>query len=952
VASVEPRFVVRILSSGGSKHRELERLLQSLRDADYSLPADSTLAAFRNDADGAQPHLQQQHTMRVDVEIVVDVPPAMRLPPVPGPDSGATAAEIAWAGERLRAVITSERFQEAKFEHDLTLALAQQFEAQSRGGDDDPDSSGGGQAWPPSARGGGRVSVRAIEQTRAREHGGVFNMFFAYDAPTAFGLGLSVQAQNTFVVTLRDSHVLSTQWAQALRSMIVSHWNSGAGSGGNSATLDAQSLLGVLLEPAELVLGVSKRGQPFRADVSPESLVFPVLSEEINPAIAPALFYAQSVVGHSGSVGGFVLRASDYAELKNWVVAQGLLQPDSQNARSSDEPGAPLLQVYSRASLATLSDPCVPLLASNRWLRPNMSALAHLHQLDQDEALHRYRAGNDWFVLGLVQRFMYEKNVYMLNWLPPSNSGMALVSSSLYELPHAHAHDHHAGHSDADEEQHAVEELAATAEERAAVPLPPLKRELLPTSSTLWRGARVTAVPALFDFAYNHKPLPARGGVAKPLENVMSAAEVCEAANAVKGVPVRPPRERPSAAESARLQKQLQSIREKNRAAAQEAGLAPLIKHEHHEEEEDEDALGDEAASSAQQVQLDGAGGENSAAGLNLTHLSSEALVRAALRTAASHRTNIALCTYVSSSPGFLDSAGFPLLDWSRGPWITDPELLYSNTSEQVQACFDEYEADLQLALHRVPEADPSAEKARSRHRLARRQLAAIVKSITAELQKKELMEQLKRQLIAIEDEAQERRDRALVQKYLARQKAERAARKAAGKLTDADGEADPAKESAEKLKQEARKKAQAEREAKAKKLQDEEEARAKAEAAGKLAPGVNPNAPTKPLTAAEKKAAAVAAKAAALAEQLRQDELDEAREAAELASKRAEEEAEQARLGREQLLADKRRTGEGEIESEEEYQRLLEAIKQRKMGKREPLNLGQQLRLRRRRRT
>jgi len=231
--------------------------------------------------------------------------------------------------------------------------------------------------------------------------------------------------------------------------------------------------------------------------------------------------------------------------------------------------------------------------------------------------------------------------------------------------------------------------------------------------------------------------------------------------------------------------------------------------------------------------------------------------------------------------------------------------------------------------------------------------MAAIVKSITAELQKKELMEQLKRQLIAIEDEAQERRDRALVQKYLARQKAERAARKAAGKLTDADAEAGP-KEQAEKLKQEARKKAQAEREAKAKKLQDEEEARAKAEAAGKLAPGVNPNAsktPSKPLTAAEKKAAAEAAKAAALAEQLRQDELDEAREAAELASKRAEEEAEQARLGREQLLADKRRTGEGEIESEEEYQRLLEAIKQRKMGKREPLNLGQQLRLRRRRR-
>jgi hypothetical protein len=934
------RIVVRILSSGWRFHRELDRLINSLKQASYIHPSDGTVEL------GTQP----LSTMRVDVEISVDLPRELMLPHIPSRVSGATDGEISIATAKLHKLITSQSYQDAKFEHDLTLLRARAFANDAA-------------SWP-----WGSISVRTIEPAEAREQAGLFNLFFAWDPATLAPISVTRQASvspflshNTWLLHLSDTHVLSPWWARAVYLMSRSHW--GGVSGGSNpvsgkGVLDSTALFGIILEPPEITFGATKgktgKEEKFDASLRGESQVEAALksiqtSSSINPTLAPALFYAQSLSpSRSGVLGGLLISSLMFMQLRGWAESPplALIGPAPSGAKiqmadgNRNHPNAPTLSVYTpllSGQPIGANPVCVPGLASNVWVNANTTT-----SLSDDIDLHRQRVYGRWFLLGLLHRYMYEHGLYALHWYPPPGSGLALLSSSTFQLPRnllmQHEHAHPIGSKA--EAQHAAT-VALDAEEaqaqRDALPLPKLKRELLPPESTIWQGGRLSPIPFVFDFAFNAHDVPV-DGLPQPPNPLLSSEKICPAslksgAQPVKDAPSLPFEESmPPPEELAKMENLVAARRDEVAAKVRERvklNQTPTpVRMEDIEnvlDEEELQLLSPFPPSVPSGVAVDPLP-RVIVGGVNLTSLPSEELVRTALATAKAHSIHIPICVYESGSVANQDADGFPLLDFSKGPFLTDPSLLYSNTSNDFKTCFDAYENDLHLAIHRV---NPSASiTANIRHERIKQEYLSLMRLIREEYQKKELIEQLTRQLELIENEAQDKRDAELLKKYQNRLKKDSDFK---NKLSKAGQLMINVQKANETLAGLSKKQILVLKESiklsSANKLHDADELK---------------SAKTKE----EKKSIEQSIKQRDSAEQLKLDEIDESKEMAEKVLSDVLSKAEKEKIILIENLEKKRLTGKGEIDSVDEYQQFLSILEQKKIKrKRIPLKFGRRRR-------
>lgn len=776
------KFVLRILSTGGERHKELSRLLDSIQSAHYVAGVD-----------------------RLDVEILVDRPAGLTLPRAPAPlPPHATDGEIAAhavATERATRAPHEPAYLALKYENELTQIVARAF------------------AWSH-----GQLRVRVVQPSEAPMQSGPLNMLLEW-SPSVGADAAAEEADaaaDEWALHLRDTSVVSPLYFQAIKRIIRGHFSPSAESvtGATSAgvRLHADALLGAVLEPPETVLGVAE-GKQFDATLSPEKLVRAALLKEFLAAYSaekpgaptPAFFYTQSLSGFGGGLGGLLLRGRRFAEFKQWLVGLDFIRPlhaGTATESHGQNRGVPVPLVYSRGNTTAIAeghpaawlDPCVPGLAVNHWVGARAAQAASLARRGRAwvERAHRERMANPWLPLLLLQRFAYERGLYALQWLPPASTSttghLALVSSSAYAIPHehlkighAHAHTNPQG-SAGKEHPEQTQGLGPDHEHEVHVPLPPLRRRLVQTDDALWGESRastsgtdkvgpdIAVAPLLFDISFQAQPLRA-GPPASPVP----MREACDVET--KGAPPQPPSFAPSASELAALQSSLQAQRQKAETAAEARRAREAALLDPHgdaiptpeEAEIDQELLAMERAELG--LDVDGGGG-NGAPAKSPRYASSAELVRAAIQAAESHSTlNLTLTAYESGAAGFVDpSTGFPLLCVGGGERLRDAASLFENTTEFEQARWDEYEVDYQQAWTRAGasagllaqsgDSDSVLTRVKQQHESWRRAHRDLMAALREELSKKALVESLREQLREIQDQEQEERDDRMAREW------------------------------------------------------------------------------------------------------------------------------------------------------------------------------------------
>jgi hypothetical protein len=611
---------------------------------------------------------------KVDVEIVVDFPRGLILPTIPSADSGASVNETRLAMQRLHTTLASHEYMDQKMEHALTLSVAKEFR------------------WDH-----GHVRVEEVEPSNVESIGGVFNAFVEPD-------GFShTSSSNHWVLTLGESNVLSPRWFDTV-GQIVGKVQDGS--------IDASNLFGAVLEPSEFVLGVVEGGK-FDPGLKPDVIVSKHLSSavESNSTKPTSLVYMSQQIS---SLGGLLLPLSRYAEFKTHLETQGLLRPDALSRTSTGK----LRKVYSQQNLA--QDPCVPGLVSDAWvvgdlLNPDESSL---------EAERINRMYNPWFLLGLLNRFVYERHLFLANIFVPS--GRSFVSSSAFSIPHVHLES-----NDTKTKKDVVDQSSNHPD---LLVLPPLKRELVTVDDT--SAVNMKFIPQYFDFTFT------------PISNLtlfrsIPVLDLQSSCTPVLGGPLVPPQKTAPQELLDRIRMEMQ----KRHELTVEKGL--LV-----------DSTPDPSLAALPPTDQK----------FNDTLLDEEGLLLLANRTMESWKPNITLCSYESGSKANTDSQGFPVLDFAAGTnFLTDPELLFENTTDFQTKCWEDYEADWQMAILKpeLNEAQIAAQK--QAHARTKEALEGSIRSILAEVARRELFDRLSVQLALATDLAQEKRDAELVAQWEAR---------------------------------------------------------------------------------------------------------------------------------------------------------------------------------------
>ena len=684
------RFLVRILSSGARFHLEFERLLQSLQSAQYVAGHD-----------------------QLDLEIVVDYPLGLRPPTI---DQHNGDAEL--HREAVAAFLASPQYKQLKYEYELTLIIARKV------------------AWDH-----GSLRVRVIDEAEAPALGGIFNLASSWIPSVSAGIA---GAPEEWCIILRDTNVLAPLWFQAVKRMIASHFPAPgiAGEGATSASearLDPESLWGLALEPSSMLLGLPADADKFDPERSVMQALKPFMPSTAATSTEPLLFYSQALLlGHpSAPLGGLVLRGSKFAQFTRWL-GSGLLGPllrkDANNTPASEDYGAPVLRTYARPSLGGV-DPCVPGLVSNAWLSARMldfrlamvgvPGLANeRREARQMEALHLKRMHDEWFLVNLVARFMYERQWFLIGWAPTNaaDQGTALVSSASFVLSHTHQLSSTKTHAPHLNDDGTLDESGESTEFQPdqLFSLPPLAHQILQGSSPLWSASAASkplrVIPSLFDFAMRATPLKAGEGAAKPAATVAMGAS-CELPHAV--AKLQPPTLEPTPAQRA-------LVLESARALTQPASKPGA------------------ASASTPAASASPASAPASSKPSDPESISS--LLSAA--ESRSRTANLSLSRYIPGRD--TDDWGMPWLvlgDRAFAVPTSDPLAALNKTIEEERKRWAEFEADWTAALERTQTQGAARLDAKRRQAALRAAHQASLGELEAERDRQKLIARLKKQL-------------------------------------------------------------------------------------------------------------------------------------------------------------------------------------------------------------
>jgi len=471
------KFLIRILSSGSIHHSELDRLLQSLQHAEYDVGIDM-----------------------IDVEIVVDCPLEQTRPPPLDPhtlNECDQTVEGEWcpnitsiAAAEAAAALASYRA--LQYEYEMSSILARSF------------------VWVH-----GESRVRIIEPHEANEYGGFFNQFISWqptrttrdDAQRKASVSdddAEDESLPEWCLVLRDSNVVSPVYFRMIKATIQTYFlNDTEQAESLNSTASERwhgSVIGGVLEPVELMIG-DQTASTFDSTRSLDRVLMKQqpsmrksLQDGASDATSPYAFLAQTLVTFSEG-GGLLMRAAAFSRLQQWLHAAGIVRTSTKQTGPAQPLHAPPFIYNDQTSF----DPCIPNHITNAWF-PQVAHVSPLSatqngshaedvnppQSDSIAMLHESRAHSSWFTLALLQRWMVEEGLVALHLLWPNSA--ALISSSAFIMPHSHeGHEHEHEHAAAEsmpvdgvnEEENTNVTEKDILEERAWVPLPPLKRSLL-----------------------------------------------------------------------------------------------------------------------------------------------------------------------------------------------------------------------------------------------------------------------------------------------------------------------------------------------------------------------------------------------------------------------------------------------------------------------------------------
>lgn len=687
------RFLVRVLSSGARFHLEFERLLQSLQSAQY-VPGHDQL----------------------DLEIVIDYPSGLRAPSL-----DEHGGDVESHREAVAAFLASPQYKQLKYEYELTLIIARKV------------------SWDH-----GSLRVRVIDESEAPALGGIFNLATSWIPSVSAGVA---GAPEEWCILLRDSNVLAPLWFQAVKRMVASHFPASgiAGEGATSAAearLNPEALWGLSLEPSSIVLGVSPDSDRFDPQRSVMQALQPFLPSTVSTE--PQLFYSQALLlGHlSAPLGGLVLRGSKFAQFTRWLgsgLMGPLLRKDVNNTPASEDYGAPVLRTYARPDFGGI-DPCVPGLASNAWLSARMldfrNAMVGVpglanerREARQMEALHLKRMHDEWFLVNLLARFMYERQWFLIGW---ADQGAALVSSAAFVLSHTHQVSSSSTHDPPHlNDDGTLDESAESTEFQPdqLFSLPPLAHPLLPGSSPLWSASAASkplrVIPSLFDFAMRATPIKP-GGAATPVASaVLAMGASCDLPHAVARL--MPPSLEPTPAQLALV---LESARPA--AAAASAALAAAARPG--------------AASASTPAASVASSSDPSASKLSAPESVSSLLSAA---ESASRSANLSLSRYIPGRD--TDDWGMPWLVLGDRPFAvaadSDRLSALNHTIHEERTRWTEFEADWAAALERTQTQGAARLDAKQRHSALKAAHQLLLDGLEAERERQQLITRLKKQL-------------------------------------------------------------------------------------------------------------------------------------------------------------------------------------------------------------